>query len=68
MSFFISVILDNAPGDTECQKVNFNIGGDTTKTRQWSIRVTQYACGDTDSSGWPGCLQYYTSTANNIAR
>merc|ERR1712241_569536 len=27
---------------------------------------TQYACGDYDMSGWPGCLQYYTSTASTI--
>jgi len=60
------MIIDNPPGDTDCQTVNFNLGGDTTVSRSWSIRVTQYACGDTDSSGWPGCLQYYTSTANNI--
>merc|ERR1712241_287038 len=61
------MIIDNAPGDTECQTVNFNIGGDTSTSRSWSIRVTQYACGDTDSSGWPGCLQYFTATAGNVA-
>merc|ERR1712109_291931 len=51
---------------TECSLANFNIGGLTTTTRKWNIRVTQYACGDYDMSGWPGCLQYYTSTASTI--
>merc|ERR1712156_721484 len=41
---------------TECSLANFNIGGLTTTTRKWNIRVTQYACGDYDMSGWPGCL------------
>jgi len=60
------MIVDSAPGDTNCHKVNANIGGSTTTSRTWSIRVTQYACGDYDSSGWPGCLQYYTATANTV--
>merc|ERR1712038_1125980 len=60
------MIVDSAPGDTTCQKAQFNIGGSTSTSRTWSIRVTQYACGDYDSSGWPGCLQYYTATANTI--
>merc|ERR1712156_463240 len=50
----------------DCTQANFNIGGLTTTSRKWSIRVTQYACGDYDMSGWPGCLQYYTSTASTI--
>merc|ERR1712179_548891 len=49
-----------------CHTLNFNIGGVTTTTRKWDIKVTQYACGDYDSSGWPGCLQYYTATAAKI--
>jgi len=60
------MIVDSAPGDTTCQKAQFNIGGSTSTSRAWTIRVTQYACGDYDSSGWPGCLQYYTATANTI--
>merc|ERR1712018_857466 len=60
------MIVDSAPGDTTCQKAQFNIGGSTSTSRTWTIRVTQYACGDYDSSGWPGCLQYYTATANTI--
>jgi len=60
------MIVDSGPGETACHKANFNVGGSTTTSRTWSVRVTQYACGDTDSSGWPGCLQYYTATANTI--
>merc|ERR1712038_1210094 len=51
---------------SDCAQANFNIGGLTTTSRKWNIRVTQYACGDYDMSGWPGCLQYYTSTASTI--
>merc|ERR1712156_184892 len=51
---------------SECAQANFQIGGLTTTSRKWNIRVTQYACGDYDMSGWPGCLQYYTSTASTI--
>jgi len=49
-----------------CHTLNFNIGAVTTTTRKWDIKVTQYACGDYDVSGWPGCLQYYTATSSNI--
>ena len=45
---FRSVILD---ADNECHKVNFNIGGSTTTSRKWDIRVTQYACGQEDVAG-----------------
>ena len=61
----ISVVLD---ASESCQMVNFNIGGSTSTTRKWDIKVTQYACGDYDISGWPGCLQYYTGTANTIQK
>ena len=49
-------------------KAAFNIGGSTTSTRSWTIRVTQYTCAELDSSGPPGCLQYYTQTANTIEK
>merc|ERR1739847_156883 len=61
------MIVDADPSGNTCHKANFAIGGGTTTSRQWDIKVTQYACGDYDSSGWPGCLQYYTATANNFA-
>ena len=66
--YLISVIVDSGPGETTCHKAQFNIGGSTTTSRSWTIRVTQYACGDYDSSGWPGCLQYYTATANTVQK
>merc|ERR1711971_679632 len=60
------MIVDaDSTGDT-CHTALFNIGGTTATTRSWDILVTHYSCGDTDSSGWPGCLQYYTATANTI--
>lgn len=58
------VIIDST--GTDCQTANFNIGTATTSTRQWSIRVTQYSCAEVDSSGPPGCLQYYTQSQNTI--
>merc|ERR1719273_2324791 len=60
------MIVDSGPGETTCHQAQFNIGGSTSTSRSWSVRVTQYACGDYDSSGWPGCLQYYTATANTV--
>jgi len=60
------MILDTDSNTSNCLMATFNIGGTTTTQRQWDVRVTQYACGDHDSSGWPGCLQYYTATAGNI--
>merc|ERR1711992_249913 len=59
------MIIDS-DGET-CQSANFDIGALVTTSRSWSIRVTQYACGDYDNSGWPGCLQYHTGTAGSIA-
>merc|ERR1711971_133133 len=60
------MIVDADPTGNTCHTALFNIGGTTATTRSWDILVTHYSCGDTDSSGWPGCLQYYTATANTI--
>merc|ERR1711997_1083946 len=60
------MIVDADPSGNTCHKALFSIGGSTSTSRQWDIKVTQYECGDYDSSGWPGCLQYYTATASNI--
>merc|ERR1711971_294445 len=60
------MIVDADRTGNTCHTALFNIGGTTSTSRSWNILVTHYACGDTDSSGWPGCLQYYTATANNI--
>merc|ERR1712223_1148694 len=59
------MIIDS-DGET-CQSANFDIGGSLTTSRSWSIRVTQYACGDYDNSGWPGCLQYFRDPTGNFA-
>merc|ERR1711992_98296 len=61
------MIVDADPAGSQCHKAVFNVGGTTTTSRSWNTRVTQYACGDYDNSGWPGCLQYHTGTAGNIA-
>lgn len=59
------MIVDADPTGNSCHDALFNIGGGTT-SRSWNILVTQYACGDYDNSGWPGCLQYYTATASHL--
>jgi len=51
----------------ECQEVNFHIGASTTTTRQWDIYVTQYNCGQEDTAGPPGCLQYMTGTSGTVS-
>merc|ERR1711935_653487 len=60
------MIVDADRTGNSCHTAAFNIGGTTSTSRSWNVLITQYACGDTDSSGWPGCLQYYTATASNI--
>merc|ERR1719273_2358161 len=45
----------------------FNIGGSTTTSRSWTIKVTQYACGDEDMGGPAGCLQYFTAETGSVA-
>jgi len=57
------MILD---ASSECQTATFTINGNTGTTRSWDVKVTQYACGDLDSSGPPGCLQYYKETYGTI--
>ena len=44
----ISVIVDVGTG---CQSVTFTINDSTTTSRSWDIKTTQFACGDTDTSG-----------------
>merc|ERR1711935_1022123 len=60
------MIVDADRTGNACHTAAFNIGGTTSTSRSWNVLITQYGCGDTDSSGWPGCLQYYTATASNI--
>ena len=47
--FKFSVVLDS--NGVDCQMVNMQIGGATTTTRSWDIKVTQYNCGDEDMGG-----------------
>ena len=47
--FKFSVVLDSNGDD--CQMVNMHIGGATTTSRHWDIKVTQYNCGDEDMGG-----------------
>ena len=63
--FDFSVILD---ASDECQSANFNLDPTTTTSRQWDIKVTQYACGDEDKAGPDGCLQYFTGTTGVVAK
>merc|ERR1719330_1956872 len=60
------MIVDADRTANTCHTALFNIGGTTSTSRSWNVLVTQYSCGDTDKSGWPGCLQYYTATSSNI--
>lgn len=53
---------------SDCHTVHFNMGADSSTSRQWDIQVTQYACGDWDAPGGPpGCLQWYTGLAGIIS-
>lgn len=49
-----------------CVTVNLGIGLTSTTTRSLDIKVIQYACGDLDNGGPPGCLQYLTATTGKI--
>ena len=59
------MILDVA---NECAMLNFAMGTAGTGSsisRMWTIKVTQYECGD-DMAGPAGCLQYFTGKAGNF--
>ena len=47
-----SVIVDADSTGNTCHTALFNIGGTTTTSRSWNVLITQYSCGDTDSSGY----------------
>jgi len=59
------MILDS--DGSSCQRVSVNLGTSTSTTRSWDIYVTQYTCGQEDTAGSPGCLQYYTGTTGTFA-
>lgn len=58
------MVLDSS--GSECQLVNFHIGGSTTTTRSWDIYVTQYTCAQEDIGGPQGCLQYFSESSGTI--
>ncbi|XP_059088780.1 uncharacterized protein LOC131884901 [Tigriopus californicus] len=49
----------------KCHKASFDFGGIVT-SRQFDIKVTQYACGD-ENGGPDGCLQYFTGNTGTFA-
>ena len=51
-----------------CQSATFTLNDDSTISRAWDIKISQFACGDIDSGGPPGCLQYYKETYGIIQR
>ncbi|XP_059097607.1 uncharacterized protein LOC131891928 [Tigriopus californicus] len=56
------MIVDASPD--KCNEANFGLVGGGT--RNWDIKVTQYACGD-EQGGPDGCLQYFTGTTGTVA-
>ncbi|XP_059089881.1 uncharacterized protein LOC131885754 [Tigriopus californicus] len=48
-----------------CHKASFGFSG-TAVSRQFDIKVTQFACGD-ERGGPPGCLQYFTGNTGKFA-
>eukprot|EP00096_Caligus_rogercresseyi_P009593 TRINITY_DN327_c2_g1_i2.p1 TRINITY_DN327_c2_g1~~TRINITY_DN327_c2_g1_i2.p1 ORF type:complete len:273 (+),score=4.76 TRINITY_DN327_c2_g1_i2:29-847(+) len=59
------MILD---ASSTCNVLSFNIGATSSISRSWSIKVTQYTCGDHDYQGGPpGCLQYFTGSSGEFA-
>ena len=55
---FFSVIVDADSTGNTCHTALFNIGGTTTTSRSWNVLITQYSCGDTDSSGYVFNMHY----------
>ena len=59
------MVIDIGSG---CQSATFTLNDDSTISRAWDIKISQFACGDIDSGGPPGCLQYYKETYGIIQR
>ncbi|TRY61395.1 hypothetical protein TCAL_13401 [Tigriopus californicus] len=49
----------------QCHRASFDFGG-TGTTRQFDIKVTQYACGD-ENGGPDGCLQYFKGNTGTFS-
>merc|ERR1719192_992294 len=55
------------PASDSCVTINLDIDtATTTTTRKWSIRVTQYECGNLNAPE-QNCLQYHTATTGKFA-
>ena len=65
LCFLLIVVIDIGSG---CQSATFTLNDDSTVSRAWDIKISQFACGDIDSGGPPGCLQYYKETYGIIQR
>ena len=53
------MIVDADRTGNTCHTALFNIGGTTTTSRSWNVLITQYSCGDTDSSGYVFIIPTY---------
>ncbi|XP_059078417.1 uncharacterized protein LOC131876897 isoform X2 [Tigriopus californicus] len=56
------MIVDADPDN--CNEATFDFSGGGS--RNWNIKVTQYACGD-EQGGPDGCLQYFTGNNGTVA-
>merc|ERR1712079_479630 len=55
------------PASDSCNQINIDIDtGTTTTTRKWSMKVTQYECGNMMMPD-QDCLQYHTASTGTIA-
>ena len=66
--YFFLVIVDADRTANTCHTALFNIGGTTSTSRSWNILVTQYACGDTDSSGYVFIIYYIILSNANVQK
>uniref|UniRef100_A0A0K2UM05 Putative LOC100745028 [Bombus impatiens] n=1 Tax=Lepeophtheirus salmonis TaxID=72036 RepID=A0A0K2UM05_LEPSM len=57
------MILD---ASEQCNVLSFTVGSSTAVSREWSIKVTQYNCGDLNA-GPSGCLQYFTDDSGSFS-
>ena len=62
------MIVDADRTGNTCHTALFNIGGTTSTTRSWNVLITQYACGDTDSSGYVFNIVFITLSNANVQK
>ena len=66
--YFFLVIVDADRTGNTCHTALFNIGGTTSTSRSWNVLVTQYSCGDTDSSGYVSFYQILSTYRNCLLK